>query len=111
MAINAMSLNIVLSPCVNFSCVFVGPSKDFALTLGEEWGWSHGPAKGHRAGVSGDTAQRLTGGTPGLGRSWAMQVNQHPGGGPTRAGLRAWEITSSSSKVEAGSLEGCTERG
>lgn len=52
---------------------------------------------------------RLPGGTPGLGRSWAVHLSQRPGGGPTHAELRAWEIEISSSGAEAGSLEGCIE--
>lgn len=91
--------------------MLVGPSKDFELGLGEEWGWCHGPAKGHRAGVSGNTAQRLLGETPGLGKSWAVQLNQQPGGGPTQAELRAWEIGISSSRAGAESLGGCVEQG
>lgn len=79
--------------------MFVGPSKDFELGLGEEWGWSHGPPKGIELELVGDT--------PGLGRSWAVQLNQRPGGGPNHAELRAWEI---GIKAEAGSLEGCVEQ-
>lgn len=60
--------------------------------------------KGHRAGVSGNTAQRLLEGTPGLERSWTVQLNQDPGGGPTQDELRAWEIGISGSGAEAGRL-------
>lgn len=48
---------------------------------------------------------------PGQQGSWAVQLNQGPGGGPTQAELGAWEIGISRLRAKTGGLEGCVEQG
>lgn len=48
---------------------------------------------------------------PGQQGSWAVQLNQCPGGGPTQAELGAWETGISRPRAKIVGLEVCVERG
>lgn len=91
--------------------MFVGPSKELELGLGEEWGCPHSPPGGTQSRHQWQPCTAVARREPGQQGSWAVQLNQCPGGGPTQAELGAWETGISRPRAKIVGLEVCVERG